>query len=270
MKTIVLANHKGGCQKTTTAFNIAIILAANGYKVLAVDMDPQGNFSAALGANLDELETSLRTSHRMILNERADYSEYVINSRKRLDLIPACLDNDAESMIEGTAILRELLLKNKLEAAAREYDFCVIDTPPTLRLPTTNALALCDLAIIPIDGSKFSLQGLNQLLRIIAKVRRNFSPSLIAMALSSRFVARQKLDAIVRDQVIEKFTEDFVFRTTIPRATGVEQAVAMEQSIVEASPESPAAFAFRKLVQEIEEVFTNEQEANRQINAINS
>lgn len=270
MKTIVLANHKGGCQKTTTAFNIAVILAANGSRVLAVDMDPQGNFSAALGADLNALETSLLTSHRMILNERSDYSDYTTSCRKRLDLIPACLDNDAEAMIEGTAILRELLLKNKLEPASRQYDYCVIDTPPTLRLPTTNALAVCDLAIIPIDGSKFSLQGLNQLLRIIAKVRKNFSPNMIAMALSSRFVARQNLDKVVREQVIEKFTEDFVFNTTIPRATGVEQAIAMEQSIVEAAPESPAAFAFRKLVQEIEEVFNNEQEATRSAKTINS
>jgi ATPases involved in chromosome partitioning len=259
MRVITLANHKGGCQKTTTAFNLAVILAANGNRVLAVDMDPQGNLSAALGVDLDQCEVSHLTSHRMMLNESADYSSYLVKCRHRLDLIPACLDNDAESMIEGTSILRELLLKNKLKAAKLHYDYCVIDTPPTLRLSTTNALACSDLAIIPIDGSKFALQGLNQLVRTIAKIRMSFSPDLLLMALSSRFVARQKLDVMVRQQIIDRFTTGLVFRTTIPRATGVEQAVAMEQAITEAAPESPASFAFRKLVQEIEEVFEDEQ-----------
>ena len=92
MKTIVIANHKGGCAKTTTALNIAVALAAKGSRVLAVDLDLQGNLSAALGADLAELEELRKTAHRLMLDPVADYSEYVIKSRPRLDLLPSSLD----------------------------------------------------------------------------------------------------------------------------------------------------------------------------------
>ena len=107
MKTIVIANHKGGCAKTTTALNLAVTLANTGSRVLAVDLDPQGNLSAALGADLQELEESRHTAHRLMLDERGDYSQYVVTSRPRLDLLPACLDADAEALLE---VLQQLHL----------------------------------------------------------------------------------------------------------------------------------------------------------------
>jgi chromosome partitioning protein len=259
MKTIVIANHKGGCAKTTTALNVAATLALTGSRVLAVDLDFQGNLSASFGADLPELEESRRTAHRLMLDERGDFSDYVIKSRPRLDLLPACLDADAEALLDGQAVSRELLLKQKLAPAVPAYDYCVIDTPPSLRVPTLNALAMSDMTVVPIESSLFALLGLNQLLRTVAKVRRAHAPEMMVMALSTLYTARQNLDKNIRAKVIDKFTEDFVFQTTIPRAVAIGEATSTLQAIVETSPESAPAFSFRKLVAEVREVLGDEE-----------
>jgi len=260
MKTIVLANHKGGCAKTTTALNLTVTMASAGVRILAIDMDQQGNLSAALGADLQELEESRLTSYRLMLDERRDFSDYLVKVRPRLDLIPACLDSDAEALLDGQSVSRELLMRQKLAAAQPAFDFCVIDTPPSLRTPTLNALAMSDLTIVPIESSMFALLGLGQLLRTISKVRRAHAVDMQLMALSTMYTSRQNLDKGIREKVLEKFTEDFVFRTTIPRTVQVGQATATLQTVMETAPESAAAFAFRKLVAEIFEVLGYEQE----------
>jgi chromosome partitioning protein len=267
MKVITIANHKGGCAKTTVALNIAVTLATTGSRVLAVDLDPQGNLSASLGIDLEELEDSRHTSHRLMLDEGGDFSTYTAkNVRPRLDVLPSCLDDDAEALLDGQAVSRELLLKQKLAPANAGYDYCVVDTPPSLRVPTLNALAMSDLTIVPIETSAFALHGLTQLLRKVSKVRKAHSPDMMLMALSSIYTARQNLDKTVRAKVIERFTEDFVFQTTIPRAISVGEATATLRSVIEANSESAPAFAYRKLVSEIREVLGDEesrQEATR-------
>lgn len=266
MKVIAIANHKGGCSKTLTALNIAVTLATSGARVLAIDLDFQGNLSAALGIDLEELEESKKTSHRLMLDEKSDFSQYTVNCRPRLDIIPACLDADGESLLDGQSVSRELLLKQKLAPARPGYDYCVIDTPPALRVPTLNALAMADMTIVPIESSMFALLGLNQLLRLVGKVRRAHSPEMLVMALSTMFTSRQNLDKDVRAQILAKFTEDFVFRTTIPRAVAIGEAAVVRQSVVETSPESASAFAFRKLVTEIKEVLGDVEETTATTN----
>jgi chromosome partitioning protein len=110
----------------------------------------------------------------------------------------------------------------------------------------------------------FALLGLTQLLRTIAKVRNAHAPNMFVMALSTIYTARQNLDKSIRDKVIERFTEDFVFNTTIPRSVSIGEATATMQAVVEVEKESPATFAFRKLSQEIKEVLTDEQENQTQ------
>lgn len=264
MKTIVVANHKGGCSKTTATLNLAVTFALTGANVLAIDLDPQGNLSASLGVDLQQIEESRLTSHRLMLDESGDFSSYKKNVRPRLDVIPSCIDADAEALLDGQAVSRELLLKQKLMPAFPAYDYCVIDTPPSLRTPTLNALAMSDLTIVPIESSMFALLGLTQLLRTIAKVRNAHAPNMFVMALSTIYTARQNLDKSIRDKVIERFTEDFVFNTTIPRSVSIGEATATMQAVVEVEKESPATFAFRKLSQEIKEVLTDEQENQAQ------
>lgn len=259
MKTITIANHKGGCAKTTTALNLAVTLANTGSRVLACDLDPQGNLSAALGADLQELEENHHTAHRLMLDERGDYSHYLIDARPRLHLLPACLDADAEALLDGQAVSRELLLKQKLSAAQPAFDYCVVDTPPSLRVPTLNALAMSDLTIVPIESSMFALLGLSQLLRTVGKIRKAHQPEMLVMALSTMYTARQNLDKGIRAKVLDKFTEDFVFQTTIPRAVAVGEATATLQAVVDTAPDSPSTFAFRKLVAEVREVLNDEE-----------
>lgn len=261
MKTITIANHKGGCAKTTTALNIAVALAAKGSRVLAVDLDLQGNLSAALGADLAELEESRKTVHRMMLDPGADFSEYLIHSRPRLDLLPASLDSEVSPALDSLVVSRELKLKEKLMPAMQHYDYCVIDTPPALGVPTLNGLVVADLVIIPIETSLFALLGLKQLLRVVAQVRQAHAPDQFVMALSTIHSARQNLDKQVRQQVVAKFTEEFVFHTTIPRLVSVGEATAGLKAVVEIDSTSPATLAFYQLIREIKELLGDEQEA---------
>lgn len=263
MKAITLANHKGGCAKTTTALNLAVALAAKGARVLAVDLDLQGNLSAALGADLAELEETKKTVHRLMLDSGADYSEYLIKSRPRLDLLPGSLDSDVKTALDALVVSRELRLREKLAPAMNHYDYCVIDTPPALEVPTLNGLVVADLVIIPIETSLFALLGLKQLLRVVGQVRQAHAPDQFVMALSTIHAARQNLDKQVRAQVIARFTEEFVFNTTIPRLVSVGEATAGMKAVVEIDSSSPATLAFYQLIREIKELIGDEQEAQR-------
>jgi chromosome partitioning protein len=258
LKTIVLANHKGGCAKTTTALNLAVVLAKQGSRVLAVDLDPQGNLSVALGADLQELESTRCTAHRMMLDAKGDIAAYMTRARPRLDLIPSCLDHDAETLIEGQPVSRDLLLKNKLTSVRTGYDYCVIDTPPSLRAPTLNALAMSDMTVIPIESSMFALVGLTQLMRMVAAVRRAHAPKMIIMGLSTMHVARQTVDKEVRAQM-EAIFKSNVFDVRIPRAAAVNAATGMGKSVFETDIASPAALAFFNLANEVRERFDDEK-----------
>jgi chromosome partitioning protein len=258
MKTIVLANHKGGCAKTTTALNLAIVLAKQGSRVLAVDLDPQGNLSVALGTDLQELESTRCTSHRMMLDPKGDIAAYLTRARPRLDLVPSCLDHDAETLIEGQPVSRDLLLKNKLSSVRTGYDYCVIDTPPSLRAPTLNALAMSDMTIIPIESSVFALVGLTQLMRMVSAVRRAHAPKMIIMGLSTMHVARQTVDREVRAQM-EAIFKTNVFETRVPRAAAVNAATGVGKSVFETDIASPAALAFFNLANEVRERFDDEK-----------
>lgn len=260
MKTIVLANHKGGCAKTTTALNVAATLAAKGARVLAVDLDFQGNLSDALGCDLRELEQSRRTVHRLMLDSQADYSQYTETMRPRLDVLPASLDAEAATLLEALGVFRELRLKTKLSPAQKHYDYCVIDTPPALNTSTLNGLVTADLVIVPIETSRFALLGLSQLLSTIHEVRQAHAPNQYVMALSTIHSARQVLDREVRAQVLDTFTEEFVFQSTIPRHVAVGEATASRNAIVELNSSSPATHAFYSLVREIKEILGDDQE----------
>jgi len=252
MKTVVFANHKGGCAKTTCALNLGIVLASQGARVLMVDLDPQGNLSVALGADLEELESTRCTAHRLMLDSRGDVASYLFRARPKLDLVPSCLDHDAETLIEGQPVSRDLLLKTKLSSVRTGYDYCVIDTPPSLRSPTLNALAMSDLTIIPIESSRFAVVGLTQLMRMVAAVRKAHSPKMIIMALSTMYVARQTVDKEVRAHVQGIFKAN-MFDSYIPRAAAVNAATGFGKSVFETDISSPSALAFFNLANEVRE-----------------
>lgn len=258
MKTVVFANHKGGCAKTTCALNLGIVLAGQGARVLMVDLDPQGNLTVALGADLEELESTRATSHRLMLDPRGEVASYLYRARPKLDLIPSCLDHDAETLIEGQPVSRDLLLKTRLSSVQKAYDYCVIDTPPALRAPTLNALATADMTIIPIESSRFAVVGLTQLMRMVAAVRKAHSPRMIIMALSTMYVARQTVDKQVRAHV-EGIFKTNLFESAIPRAAAVNSATGFGKSVFETDIASAAAHAFFNLANEVRERLGDEK-----------
>jgi chromosome partitioning protein len=266
VKTIVFSNHKGGVAKTTCAFNTAVSLAKKGYKVLGIDVDQQGNFSDSCGIDLEELEQTQRNSLRMMLDDNADYTSFrrqtrlENETRPRFDVIPCSLDDDAETLISGLSVARELRLRKKLIPARQEYDFCIIDTPPSLGIVTVNALSVSDLTIIPIQPSRYALLGIKQLLRKISQVQADHAENMSVMALMTRFIQTQSFDKIVLQQVIDRFTEGLVFTTTIPKAVAIEVATATKQGIIESDSASPATFAFHQFTKELLDVLGYEQE----------
>jgi len=255
-----LANAKGGCGKSTVAFNLAVCFARSGYRTLAVDLDQQGNLSAALGTDLNELKL---TAHRLLIDEQADISSFLVEPRPRLKLLPNTIDIIAEDLLEAKKVNRELLLRKKLKPVAREFDIVVIDTPPAMRAATLNGLAVADVVLIPIESSYFALLGLGQLLQVIAAIREAHQPNLIIRALTTLFNARQNLDKQVRHQVEMFFGPELVLATPIHKSVGIAEAAMLKKAAVEYSPAMSGAFDFTKLTQELLEDTAYDQQASR-------
>ena len=164
---ITLANAKGGCGKTTVALNLAVCFARAGYRTLAIDLDQQGNLSAGLGVDLNQLNC---TAHRLLINEAPEIRRYFIEIRPQLKLLPNTIDIEADDLLEAKKVNREVLLRRQLKPILPDFDVVLIDTPPAMRAATINALVVADSVIIPIDSSSFALLGMNQLLKTIAAI----------------------------------------------------------------------------------------------------
>jgi chromosome partitioning protein len=255
-----LANAKGGCGKSTVALNLAICCARAGYKTLAIDLDQQGNLSAALGTDLNNLPL---TTHRLLIDEEADLEKFLIDVRPRLKLLPNTIDIDADDLLEAKKVNRELILRKKLRPAIRDFDMVVIDTPPAMRAATLNGLAVADTVIIPIDSSYFALLGLNQLLQVVAAIREAHKPDMVIRALTTMFNRRQNLDKEIRKRVEEFFGPELVLETVIHKNVGIAEAAAVQKSIVEYSAIASGTFDFTKLTQELIQEMDDEESAVR-------
>lgn len=243
-----LANAKGGCGKSTVALNLSICFAKEGYKTLAIDLDQQGNLSAALGIDLNELRL---TTHRLLIDDEADMSRFLIEARPRLHILPNTIDVDADDLLEAKKVNRELLLKNKLAPVLRDFDLVVVDTPPAMRVATLNGLAVADTVIIPIDSSYFAMLGLNQLLRVIAAIRNAHKKTMVVRALMSMYSRRQNLDKRIRQQVEAFFGEELVLETAIHKNVAIAEAASINKSVIEYAPAVSGSFDFTKLAKEL-------------------
>ncbi|MFN8009446.1 MAG: ParA family protein [Terriglobia bacterium] len=258
-----LANAKGGCGKSTVALNLAICCARAGYRTLAVDLDQQGNLSAALGTDLNNLSL---TTHRLLVEEQAEIEKFLIEVRPRLKLLPNTIDIDADDLLEAKKVNRELILHRKLKPVRRDFDVVIIDTPPAMRSATLNGLAVADVVIIPIDSSYFALLGLNQLLQVVAAIREAHKPDMVIRALTTMFNRRQNLDKEIRKRVEQFFGPELVLETVIHKNVGIAEAAALQKSVVEYSPIASGTFDFTKLTQElIQETAYEETAARRSI-----
>ncbi|MFV0337517.1 MAG: ParA family protein [Chthoniobacterales bacterium] len=257
MKTIAVTNQKGGVGKTTSAVNLAAALAELGKKVLLIDLDPQGNASSILGLRgVDESGNEFRGLYSALIGEVGIEQLYYETRISNLSAIPANLDLagaeiEVAKMDEHLQQLRKTLLPLREAAAARWFDFCIFDCPPSLGILMTNALVAADEIVIPIQCEYFALEGLGLLMQVAGQIcSSGANPDLtIAGLLMTMHDARTNLNAAVIQDVREHFQE-VVFDTVIPRTIRFGEAPSHGKTILEYDTSGPGAAAYRSLAKE--------------------
>jgi chromosome partitioning protein len=245
---IAIANQKGGVGKTTTSVNLGAGLAELGFRVLVVDLDPQGNATTGLGINARNLQNSI---YDVLMHDLPIEDCVEPTSLKNLFVAPATIDLAGAEIELVPAFSRELKLKRALQEARDDYDFALIDCPPSLGLLTVNGLAAADAVIVPIQCEYYALEGLGQLLRNVALVRTNLNPTLdVRGIVLTMYDARTKLSDQVEQEVREHFGPK-VYRTVVPRTVRLSEAPSFGQPIIIFDSTSRGAIAYRELSKEV-------------------
>jgi len=245
---IAVANQKGGVGKTTTAVNLGASLASIGFRVLVVDLDPQGNASTGLGINIRSLASSM---YDVLLNDLSLEDCIEATSVRNLFVAPASLDLAGAEIELVPALSRELKLKAALCDIGDDYDYVFIDCPPSLGLLTINGMAAADEVLVPIQCEYYALEGLGQLLTNVALVRKNLNPGLeVSTIVLVMFDARTRLSDEVAQEVRKHFGPR-VCRNVIPRTVRLSEAPSYGQPIIAFDPTSRGALAYRELAKEV-------------------
>jgi chromosome partitioning protein len=247
-RVLAIANQKGGVGKTTTAVNLGSALAEAGYRVLVVDLDPQGNATTGLGVNPRDLESSV---YDVIMHDAPIEDCVEPTSLKNLFVAPATIDLAGAEIELVPAMSRELKLRKAIDAIRRDYDLVLIDCPPSLGLLTVNGLAAADDVIVPIQCEYYALEGLGQLLRNVGLVRSNLNPGLdVRGIVLTMYNARTRL----ADQVAAEVRAHFgpkVYETVVPRTVRLSEAPSFGQPIIVFDSNSRGAKAYRDLAKEV-------------------
>ena len=247
-RIIAIANQKGGVGKTTTAVNLAACLAKKGKKVLLIDMDPQGNATSGMGIDKRRCE---KTIYDSLINE-IPIRECVINTQyENLDLCPSSLDLSGAEIELISVAGRENKLKEALGTVSEEYDFILIDAPPSLGLITINILTASGSVLIPIQCEFYALEGVSQLVETIKKIRKALNPSLfIEGIVMTMFDARTNLAVQVVDEV-KRFFPQKVYTTVIPRNVRISEAPGFGRPVIYYDESSKGAQSYIELAQEV-------------------
>ena len=245
-KIIAVANQKGGVGKTTTTVNMSTILAKKGKKVLLVDTDPQGNATSGLGI---EKEVELSTYDLLISDVPA---EDIIQQTpiKNLSISPSNMNLAGAEVQLVSMMSREQRMKEKLDAVKEDYDYILIDCPPSLGLITLNAFTAADSVLIPVQCEYYALEGLGQLLNTVELVRKHLNKNLyIEGALLTMYDIRTNLaNQVVKE--VKKFFQNKVYRTVIPRNVKVSEAPSYGMPITIYDPKSKGAKSYEKFTKE--------------------
>jgi chromosome partitioning protein len=243
MKTISIMNHKGGTGKTTSSINIGAGLAKKGLKVLLLDIDSQANLTEGLGKADPELSIydSIRENKKLP----------ILNVSENLDLVPSSIDLLGAEMEIVSKIGREQILHKLLKPIRSDYDYIIIDCPPSVGLLTVNAMVASDTILLPLQGEYFAYKGVDRLLGIVNEVRDNINDKL---EIGGVFITQINPNRILTKTIVEKLTEDLqdkVFDTKIRINVALAEAQLQGQTIFDYAPESNGAKDYKMLVDEI-------------------
>lgn len=250
-KIVAVANQKGGVGKTTTAINLAAALVEEGARVLVVDLDPQGNASTGLGI---DVEDRALTTYDLLLDE-ADLADVILDTEKEgMSIIPATVDLSSADIELISNEKRSFLLHDALRQTAMDayqWDYILIDCPPSLNLLTVNAMIAAHSVLIPLQSEFFALEGLSQLMLTVREVRQTANPNLrIEGVVLTMFDARNNLSQQVEQDARDNLG-DLVFETKIPRNVRVSEAPSFAQPVLDYDPTSKGAEAYRALAREV-------------------
>ncbi|EUJ23307.1 ParA family protein [Listeria grandensis] len=247
-KVIALANQKGGVGKTTTSVNLSSSLAFLGKKVLLVDIDPQGNASSGVGINKGEIEHCV---YDVLVDDVALKDVIKPTAMETLEVVPATIQLAGAEVELVPAISREIRLKKAIDSVRDNYDYVIIDCPPSLGLLTLNALTASDTVLIPVQCEYYALEGLSQLLNTIRIVQKHLNADLqIEGVLLTMLDARTNLGIQVIDEV-KKYFQNKVFETIIPRNIRLSEAPSHGKPIILYDDKSRGSEVYVDLAKEV-------------------
>jgi len=243
---IAFANQKGGVAKTTSTLNLGVAFREQGLKVLCIDLDPQGNLTMSQGLNPDDIERSMFDVlvHKLPLEE--------VVHRSEVDLAVSSIDLAGAELALSSMIGRERALEKALLAVKPEYDFILIDTPPSLGLLTINALVASDGVIVPVQCEYLSLRGLVQLENTMSMIRENLNPNVEIVGILPTMFDRRTLHSREAIEILEENFGELVFNTRIRKTIRYAEAPVKGSSILKYDPSGNAADAYRMLAKEVQ------------------
>ena len=242
---IALANQKGGVAKTTTTLNLGVALREMGYRVLLVDLDPQGNLTMSQGLNPDVIERSMFD----VLVHRIPISEII--EQREADLAVASIDLAGAELALSAMIGRERALEKALAEVRASYDYVLVDTPPSLGLLTINAFVAATGVIVPVQCEYLSLRGLVQLENTLAMVRENLNPRVGVEGIVATMFDGRTLHSREAIEILEENFGELVYRTRIRKTVRYAEAPVKGSSVLKYDPSGAAAEAYRELAREI-------------------
>ena len=247
-RIIAIANQKGGVGKTTTAINLSACLAEKGQKVLAIDMDPQGNMSSGLGLDKDSID---KTIYDMIIGEN-DVEEVIDHGTiDNLDILPSNVDLSAVEIELIDVDNKEFIVKDAIQKIRDNYDYIIIDCPPSLSLLTINAMTTADSVLVPIQCEYYALEGLSQLIHTVELVKERLNSILeIEGVVFTMYDARTNLSLQVVENVKDNLEQN-IYKTIIPRNIRLAEAPSYGMPINLYDSKSAGAESYRKLAEEV-------------------
>lgn len=255
-RIIAIANQKGGVGKTTTAINLSASLASMGKKVLALDMDPQGNMTSGLGVDKDEAE---KTVYDLIISNAGIEESIVKDAIENLDVLPSNINLSAAEIELIGIENKEFILREEVEKVKDRYDFIIIDCPPALSMLTINAMTTADSVLVPIQCEYYALEGLSQLIHTIELVQERLNPTLeIEGVVFTMYDARTNLSLQVVENVKNNLQQN-IYKTIIPRNVRLAEAPSHGLPINQYDPRSAGAESYRLLAEEVIQYQREEQ-----------